>query len=124
MKKTRAVKVGPVTLRRWAGPAWRADGGYSSRLSAAEEAEEFLRQQDQPEPWHTTMRELIPFMRGIPQRDVFWVGKTKAAVQDYADRYDVEAVKFDLPYGVIIGEDGDGGYLVIRDVNLIRRPRR
>lgn len=121
MMRTMRIKIGPVTLTRWTGPAFRADSGYSSRLSAAEEAEEFLRQQDHPEPWHQTMRDLIPYMRSIPQRDIFWVTRRKKAAQPYADRYGTPIERVELPSAAIIGADGEGGYLVIRDVRRIRR---
>lgn len=113
------VKVGPVQLSRWSGPAYRVDSGYSSRYSAAEEASLFISQQDEKLPWHKTLEALIPYLRLIPSREMFWVTKKKSDAVQYRDRYGAEIEKFDLPHGAIIGADGEGGYLVIRDVRKL-----
>lgn len=114
------VTVGAAQLRRWTGPAYHVDSGYSSRLSAAEEAEEFLRQQSSQEEWHSTLGSLIPYMTNIPQRDLLWVTRKKADVLPYAERYQSEIYKLDLPYAVIVGDDSEGGYLVIRDARRLK----
>jgi hypothetical protein len=122
-RKLKAVRVGDVTLQVWKGLAYRAPSGYSSSQSAAEEAEEYLRQQEYQEPWHDTLRALIPHLRSVRSDQMFWVAKKKSVATEYAERYGGGVDTLDELDGnaVIIGEDGEGGYLVVHDFRDLQR---
>jgi hypothetical protein len=121
LRKVDNILVGSLALPRWKGQAYRADSGYSSTQTAGDEATEFLDQQDQLEPWHKTLLLLIPFLRRIPSREMYWVTKKRADAIPYATRYGAEIDRFNLPYAVIVGDDGEGGYLIVEDYRRLTR---
>lgn len=99
----------PVPARIWSGDAWRVDTGYrhargSTALDVVNYEQVDLGNDIKFDP------SLTLELSSRPADDLVWVTKTKKDASRYGSPQ-----KYAVPNGsIIVGEDGDGGYLILR----------
>lgn len=106
----------PPVGAKWAGPAWRAESGFTHERGATAldvvnfEAEDLGNEDTRKQALSTGID-----LSKIPADDVVWVGEKKSVVSQYTAEGRVPVTKVDLPkHAVVLADDGEGGYLVYR----------
>jgi len=98
----------------WSGPAWRVESGFGHERGTT--AGDVVRhEQDELGNDIGTPPEMVKRLDQFPASRVVWVTVTKDDAQRYAyEAEDVEPEKYEIsPNSIIVGVDGDGGYLVL-----------
>ena len=104
----------------FSGQAWRADTGLLIKGKTALEVVEFEEQElGNTDDFKHLSAELRATLATIPASEIVWVTKRKKD----ADRYG-EAERVDLgEAALVLAEDGDGGYLILKKGLVTTTPR-
>ena len=117
-KIEKPTKVKPKELgKKFEGEAYRAESGLLTKGKTAQEIVDFEAKElgniDVKEKAEELAKKLGIELKNIPEKDVIWVADTLEKAQDYGKAEKVEITKDN----VILAEDGDGGYLLLNNVD-------
>jgi len=112
----------------WNGIGYRVDSGYWHKkgLTAKDvvdyEADES--DNEDAQAGRVKMQEMGIDLSKYPANDIIWVCKTKTAARRYGQWKDIESIP--IKNGIIVSEDGDGGYLVLmrNSENIVESPEK